>query len=260
VTPAASAPDIVRLKNGGLVRGSISELVPGESVTVITLTGESRKFDMNEVSYAGSVANDPGAAEPAPPAAATNEAKPADKARPYVTVEATEARLHLVSDPPGLVFARQDASAFSGDRKATGYARLCAAPCDITLPAGTETISVTAETERHPYKIQVIRIPGGHSELRAYYRDNQSTRNRGWLIMGAGVVGGAALIALSIKLEESPPKPILLLGYATALAGIGVGIGFLLVRDDARFELVPGKSLVGGDKKATLFPALHGSF
>ena len=44
--PAArnSAPDIVRLKNGGFLRGTIAELAPGEFVTLLLVTGETRKI------------------------------------------------------------------------------------------------------------------------------------------------------------------------------------------------------------------------
>lgn len=260
---APTAADIVRLKNGGLVRGTISELVPGASVTIITLTGEARKLAMAEVSYAGPAANDPGAAsEPASPpaAAAPSDAPDDEEPRKYVTIEAGEARLRLVSDPPGLVFQRQSGKAFSGNHSATGYARLCAAPCDITLPAGTETIAVGSDTGR-PYKIQSLRIPEGPSELRAYYQDNQGKRNIGWIIMGAGLVGGAALFAVAVKLEESPPKPMMLAAYGTAAVGIGVGLGFVLISDDARFEQVPGaRPPQDASKKTSLVPAVHGTF
>ena len=41
VAPAPSAPDLVRLKNGGLLRGTISESVPGEYVTIVLITGDT---------------------------------------------------------------------------------------------------------------------------------------------------------------------------------------------------------------------------
>jgi hypothetical protein len=50
---APAAPDAVKLKNGGLLRGTISELIPGKSVVLITATGEVRTIPMEEVEYAG---------------------------------------------------------------------------------------------------------------------------------------------------------------------------------------------------------------
>src|SRR5688572_477116 len=76
--PAVSAPDVVRLKNGGLLRGTISELVPGQTVTIVTASGKTRELPMAEVDYAGPADKDPqvgaGPAVPtatAAPAAAT---------------------------------------------------------------------------------------------------------------------------------------------------------------------------------------------
>ena len=70
----AAAPDIVRLKNGGLLRGKISELVPGGTVTIVTITGSTRVLNMSDVAYAGPTAQDlqapagpPGAAPLPPP-------------------------------------------------------------------------------------------------------------------------------------------------------------------------------------------------
>lgn len=50
---ANSPPDLVRLKNGGMVRGSILELVPDSFVVVELKNGETRRFEMSEVEYAG---------------------------------------------------------------------------------------------------------------------------------------------------------------------------------------------------------------
>jgi hypothetical protein len=52
-TFAAPPSDLVRLKNGGMVRGSIIELVPGSFVVVELKNGETRRFEMNDVEYAG---------------------------------------------------------------------------------------------------------------------------------------------------------------------------------------------------------------
>jgi hypothetical protein len=49
----------VRLKNGGLLRGKISELGPGDAVTIATLTGKTREFAMNALEYAGPEADAP---------------------------------------------------------------------------------------------------------------------------------------------------------------------------------------------------------
>ena len=50
---AADLPDIVVLKNGGMMRGSIVELVPEDYVLIQLPNGEERRIDMAEVEYAG---------------------------------------------------------------------------------------------------------------------------------------------------------------------------------------------------------------
>lgn len=49
----ADLPDLVVLRNGGMMRGSIVELVPGDHVLIQLPNGEERRIDMSEVEYAG---------------------------------------------------------------------------------------------------------------------------------------------------------------------------------------------------------------
>jgi len=51
--PNASDPDVVVLKDGSLVRGTISELKKGEFVTIFLMTGETRTIPTAKVEYAG---------------------------------------------------------------------------------------------------------------------------------------------------------------------------------------------------------------
>ncbi|HVU05042.1 MAG TPA: hypothetical protein VHE30_25005 [Polyangiaceae bacterium] len=67
----ASAPDVVMLKDGGLLRGTIAELVPDKRVVIVLITGDKRTFSMKDVTYAGPAANAPGAATAPAPAPET---------------------------------------------------------------------------------------------------------------------------------------------------------------------------------------------
>jgi hypothetical protein len=138
-----------------------------------------------------------------------------------------------------------------------GFARLCAAPCDITLPAGTETFGVGEEDERF-YKMESITFGPGHSEIRASYRNNQWKRNIGWLTMAGGLLGGAGIIALGAHENSKPLKAV---GWLTALGGIGVGIAFVFISDDATITQVPGSTPPPqGERKASLAVGLRGTF
>src|SRR5688572_540615 len=59
-------PDIVRLRNGGMLRGTIVELKPGETVEILLLNGETRKIPMADVEYAGPAETPPEEPMPAP--------------------------------------------------------------------------------------------------------------------------------------------------------------------------------------------------
>jgi len=53
-SPPASPPkDIVRLRSGGIVRGTIVESVPGDAVKIQLVTGEVRMIPYGETTYAG---------------------------------------------------------------------------------------------------------------------------------------------------------------------------------------------------------------
>ena len=259
--PAASAaaPDVVRLKNGSLLRGTISELLAGESVTIVTVTGKTREFAMSEVEYAGPAERDPAAAtRPVAPAAAVPPAAPAKveastepTVRPYVTRNGAEARLHLTSRPDGLTFHRQTGSAVAvgpgGQAYATGYDRLCTAPCDITIPAGTEVLAVSNGDET-PRVAGPVSFPAGESQLIASIESRAGTRIAGWTIAGASLVTGVVLFYASFgtkrvcdtdfgngsSCHSQTDISLPLAVTATILPSVGIPVGIVLgVRRDA---------------------------
>jgi hypothetical protein len=277
--PATDAgTDVVRLKNGGLLRGKISELLPGESVTIITLSGKTRELPMSEVDYAGPAAKDPQAASqpaaPAPkPAAAAadeDEEEEDDKVdvgkgtKPYVTVHGREARLHIIADEPGVTFHRQVSSAVAvgggGSAYANGFERICTAPCEVSLPAGTETIALSRDGDP-PIAGDPVQLPAGEAQLRGSFNTHEGVRMAGWLTLIGGVLGGAALALTSSSkgqdcsngtCVESTNLNVaqLAVGIATFGAGMGVGLTLVRVSDAATVEVesasaAPGRSLSG---------------
>jgi hypothetical protein len=261
---SAAAPDVVRLKNGSLLRGTINELLAGESVTIVTVAGKTREFPMSEVEYAGPADRDPvaAAARPANAAAAPPPAQDAEtalsgeptKVRPYVTRQGKEAQLRLTSQPEGLTFHRQTGSAIGGQTYATGYDRLCTAPCDIALPAGTEVLALSKGNEP-PRIAEPISFPAGKSRIVGSLESRAGTRIAGWTIVGASVVVGAVLVFSSISstevcgedsglgdgrschTETDVSFPLLLTGAVLPAVGIPVGIILGVRRDTAKVEL-----------------------
>jgi hypothetical protein len=251
-SPSAEPKDVVRLKNGGLVRGSIVELLPGQSVTITTVTGKVREFPMSEVSYAG-----PADAEESKAAAKTEQPQSFapraagqnsnEKLRPHVTVHAEEARLVLESEPSGIVFYRQGGSAVAGNVTAQGYERLCAAPCEISLPAGVESLALSVDRSK-PVEAAPLDIPAGRHRVVGRYADRTAIRVVGWVSLIAAPIVGTAIFVQKRERErciEGFTEPICTkevsypyLGTALTVMGVGLLGGLLIfVPDSAEVEL-----------------------
>jgi hypothetical protein len=278
---ASAGSDIVRLNNGGLIRGKISELIPGDSVTIVSIAGKTRDFKMSEVAYAGPADKDPQA--PAKPEAAVSapasEGKEsADKStdsKGYVTVHGQEARLHLVSDEPGLTFHRQVGSAVAvgpgGAAFARGFERICTAPCDVSLPAGTETLAIS-RLNGSPVIAESVTIPAGNSEVRGRFQSRAGLNIAGWVIAGASLVGGGLLLLNSFGTKQSCSMysgcvddptlngPMMLSGVVILCAGVPIGIGMGLVGPKPIVEVNPSSGAAANNRSVARGLTLHGSF
>lgn len=211
--PAAPtvAPDVVRLKSGGLLRGTIAESEPGQFVVIVLITGETRKVAAADVQYAGPSNAEPGAippppaAPPPPPVAPPLE--PNGAVRPLVTIEGPAARVQFESTPPGVTLQRRAASAgvYSGGVGANivvhGFEEICTAPCRASLPAGTYTFGASQGGGR-TIEAEPVTLPPGESTLTARWQSRGGVRAAGWLIAFGSLIGGTVLIADSFKSEQ----------------------------------------------------------
>lgn len=111
VAPArVPAGDVVRLRNGGVLRGTIAELIPGDRVVIVTAAGDRRELPMSEVTYAGPVDGSPTVAPP------LRRRTPRGRPRPR-------------GPSPGRTRAREQARRGSGSRqRASRPSRFIAAP------------------------------------------------------------------------------------------------------------------------------------
>ncbi|HUQ53100.1 MAG TPA: hypothetical protein VM692_12825, partial [Gammaproteobacteria bacterium] len=277
----AAAPqadgDVVRLKNGGLLRGKVSELIPGDSVTIVTLTGKVREFPMSEVEYAGPAAQDPKRSAPSVDVSTAQkqpESVSADIAKPYVTVHGREARVKLVSDTDGVTFYRQTGSAFAvgagGSAFATGYERICAAPCEVSLPAGTETLAL-GRGDKAPRAAEPVTLPAGVSEVRGTFQSRAGVRVGGWIILVGGAIVGSVLMATAMDSEQSCDLGVcyettefdgarFLAGTLILGAGVGIGLGMGLMRDKALISVHPQRSSAERSLVSARGASFYGSF
>lgn len=123
------------------------------------------------------------------------------------TVHAREARVIFESSPEHLGIYRSSIGAtswvsvgrVSGVGADNTYQRVCVSPCGVSLPAGTDTYSITrvSEGETWPHSIGAITVPEGASTVRLKYRDRQAIRHVG---TGFFVASAASAIYALVKL------------------------------------------------------------
>jgi hypothetical protein len=254
-TGRADLPDIVKLKNGSLYRGTIVELVAGDHVDLRLPSGETKRWAMAEVSYAGGADRQPSTSLP--------REQPAP--RPLVTVEAEAAKIHFESDTPetDLHIRTGDATvtgvgwggrgAFVYGAVAHGYEHICAAPCDATLPAGTHRLALS-KNGRAPVEPEEAVTIHGPSSVRGTYVDKSGTRIAGWVIIvtsfaaATGMLIGSfhttqdcSLQSVTGTCNQVSSVDMGLAGGAVAVSLLGTILGMIFVfqHDSATIEVTP---------------------
>jgi hypothetical protein len=198
-------PDVVRTKDGGMMRGTIIEKVPGDHLEITLPNGQSRTVKMSEVIYAGPVSADVPAAPPPPPPAVTQPPTPgADGALVNVAL----ARLELKADQGGVTFHRKTGSVHgvgtgwaagkNGGPVAVGinansYERLCTSPCAVDVAQGTYRLGLSLDDGEVIAADRPLDLRG-RMRLDAEYVSNTEVRVLGWVLAGAGAVAGAVLM------------------------------------------------------------------
>ena len=248
---APAAPDLVLLKDGGMLRGTIAETKPGEFVSILMISGELRKVPFEQVSYAGPSAGAPNATPPAPPAAPQATA-PTDSVRPLITVEGPEAKVRFESSPVPITLTRRSDSAGLVGRGAIveSYSEICTAPCRVSLPAGSYNFGGSVK-DRTATSSDAVTLPAGESVLHAEYTDNRGLRIGGVVLLSVGVLGGT-LLATDALIGHSGPcdefgycpqqtnSTELALGSAALAVGLIGGLVLIAQHDKLAFTVSPG--------------------
>jgi len=257
----AAPPDVVKLKNGGILRGTIAELVPGGTVTIVTMTGETKKLPMTEVQYAGPAAGMPGAAPPPTPASGP---------RPLIQVNGRDAPLYLRSSQSDVTFYMRTSTS-EGSSVSTGamvgsrgfgavgggtsvfsgrtYARICTAPCEATVPAGQYTLALSKGTGNPVEDEQLVRVDGP-ATLAGKYTSYAGLRAAGFVISLASIVTGFYLVYTSFGKEECDASTNICdrkVDQSRLITGFGIAIGGAIIGgimgskgDDAEIRVIPG--------------------
>jgi hypothetical protein len=250
-----TSPDVVRKADGGILRGSIIELVPSQKVVIQLPTGDMREVSMDEVDYAGPADEMPsrrapaetGASEPTEPTEPTDTEPPPEEpplAQP-VTVQKEMAQLTLRADEPGLTYyiyhgATGGAVGPNAVVILHSFDRLCTAPCKANLPAGSYRFALSREADEPTEARPSIDLSAGPSTLDGRFVSRRGTRIAGWILLSVAAVAFGATTALAMTGSSIPLSATM----GTALAGgafTGAGVFMVLRRDTARVDHTPGR-------------------
>lgn len=195
-------PDVVRLTNGGMVRGTIVENLPGDHVTIQLTTGEMRTFPSAEVASAGAAAAE--VIPPAPSAALLTTPIVAQPGRmaPYAPPGVPTVRVHVEATSPELTL--QEVVGTSTGVVSTGrgfstilidnFAPLCSAPCDIELQPRAYVLGVSqgqGGARRADHNLFTV---DSDMSLELEYESREAARIVGWIVFIGGALAGAGIM------------------------------------------------------------------
>jgi hypothetical protein len=281
---AAAPPDVVRLKAGGFVRGTLLEAVPGEPVVILLSNGTRRRFEAADVAYAGpdgALSRSPAPADATPPSprGAPADAPPPRGApaepgpRPFATVRTGEARLRLVATRPGVTFHVQSGEsrvngfafgwlgghggwggAFEG--RVSNFARLCTAPCEASLPVGAYRFGLSSGGGK-VVEANATAVGDG-ARLVGDYESRAGARAAGAVVAAVGLLAGVTLLSVPLvqlafdsSREPSLAPPIV--GGALLVVSLPTGLALALLPDVASVRAVeppPGLVAAPGGRPA----------
>jgi hypothetical protein len=249
---------VVRLSNGGILRGTVTEYLPGSHVVIVTAAGESKRFAAAEIASV-TTGDAPPAAPAAPVLPVEPQAAPASVAAPVApvaapppvttpglqtraVVHAGDARFRFESHEPGLTLHLRTGTAISSRGvAATGYEPICAAPCEASLPAGTHEFGISLGGGLPVGVSDPLRLNGGET-LDGFMGSRKKLRMAVLAAGGLIAVTGLVLILKNPKSfnEDSTTETRRNAGFGVAFGGIFFGVGGLvLIRDKPVLRVRP---------------------
>lgn len=224
-TPAAAqqpgVADEVRLKDGSVFRGTITELVPKDHVDLLTSGGQTRRFAAADIAYAGP------ASRPAPAAPAPSPEREGVQVNVQSDQEDVQLLLHT-GQVEGVGWGYRGAIAMT----ARAYDTICTAPCNARLPPGLQRLALSHNGHGAVEVDEPINLTNG-SILQAHYESRLGIRVAGWLIGLTGAIVGVVLMATAVDTNStncgSNPSPCTTVNDSQVFAGVGVLIAGAVV-------------------------------
>lgn len=228
VTESTTATvDTVHLRSGGMFRGRVSEIVPGDHVTVILPSGETRRIPWSDVErvIVASTAVPPA---PSSPSAAGPPAMVGPRARVHIKASGRVTLYRRAAGTTDLVAA-------------------CEAPCDEELPLGdTYRVGGSGLTTTHEFTL--AGKPGGSVEITVDGPSWAGIVGGGLLTLGGGftayvgllltLAGGAADSSSRSSYSANSAKEVRNVGLgALAVGAVMIGVGLAIVYPSLKTDL-----------------------
>lgn len=205
--PRAAPPDLVLLRDGGMLRGTIIESRPRRGVVIQLATGEIERVPADQIRFAGRAADAPRAdsAETARPEPRRPRRR-RRRRREDVDLVEDGVRVRFLSDER-LTLHLQTSSATASARPVGGsidthtmraqyFGRICTAPCIMTIDPGVHSFAVThmngSEQVLRPLDVE------RRGTLRARWVYNDDVRVGGGFITVLGLLSAVGMGALGI--------------------------------------------------------------
>jgi hypothetical protein len=200
--------------------------------------GQTRRFNMSDVSYAGAASHPEGGG-----------AGPANGVDVHVASDQPDIQLLVrVGQSEATGWSYHGALVLEGRQ----YAIVCTAPCDAQLPAGLQRLAIsqhggTAVESDDPVDLR------GPSTLYTHYDSRAAIRTVGWVIGFGSGIGGIVIMVLSFDFNCSQAQSQagqcsfvntgqFIAGLAVAIVGGIVGGIMAGIGDHATIQLVPTMS------------------
>ncbi|MGF1466863.1 MAG: hypothetical protein ACFCGT_12085 [Sandaracinaceae bacterium] len=249
---AQGAPDVVVLRDGGMLRGTIVESVPGERVTILLPTGESRIVSWSRVTFAGPEDErpqvdrdlapplaDPPAVTLPPPVLHGVAPRQGRGPRIPIVVESRQRYVELWAEV-GAIPQTGVGHRLRETVDEVAFERVCSVPCGLGLTVGTYRLALTRLRQVVP--APPIDLEAGGT-LDVWYRDRRGVRALGWVLGPVGMSGGVVMLGYGLFLFgfAPPSDTVLLLSAGTALLATSliVWIALAALQDGAVLRFVP---------------------
>lgn len=241
--------DVIYMKNGGILRGTIIDAIPDAQARIQLATGEIATVPWQAIDRIehGSNGSRPGAPLPPLPGPAPRGAIPPPPPPPRAVAPGAMVWVHIEGG---------DGALLEADRASDGtWEVACRAPCDIQVPTSGD-YRIGGSTIRRSAIFRLRGNPGDHVTV------NVSGGSKAWLVTGIvitpigglvtliglimGLAGSIATTSVSTSgcygstttcgsLDSSTNPGLATAGWITALVGAGIGVaGIVLIATNAK--------------------------